>query len=904
MKRLLLGVLVFLIMMAGAGLAGTTGKITGRVIDKSNGQPLIGVNVYLEGTVFGSTTDLEGFYLMLNVPPGKYTLIVQYLGYNEVRMEGVPVSIDLTTRRDFELAEQTMELEEAIVVEGARELIQKDVTSSQSMVSAEEIDNLPVVELDDVLQLQPGVSRGAGGEFHIRGGRSSEISYWVNGISVTDAYDNSQAIEIDNNSIQELQVISGTFNAEYGNAMSGIINAVTKEGDRNYSGGVQIFSGDYLSDFTSYFYNIDKFNPATNYSFRGTLSGPLPFTGKRVTFFATARYNYDDGYLYGNRKFSAAGDTLVAQLGPARFANGDVVAMNWNRTLTTQAKLTYLPVPTFKINAELLYSNREYQDYDHAYKFAPDGNLNKFAKSYNSWLSVNHTLSAKTFYTLNFAYLDKRYDQYLYKNPLDPRYQDPNLNITFDDVSFRVAGTNNSQFYRETNTFSLKGDLTSQLTKRHLVKVGFEGRQHRVDFDGYSVQDATPNIDSVFTPMVPDPLDATRSKYQRKPVEFAAYIQDKIEYDDVIINLGLRLDYFDPKAQIPRNLADPNVLNPINPELEALSMAERKSRMLQDASAKWQLSPRLGIAYPITAEGVIHFSYGHFLQIPSLEYLYNRSDYILPDNPSNEGIFGNPDLQAQKTVMYEIGLQQEIFNDFKIDVTGFYRDVRDWITAGAPIRTVNGGTYVRYVNKDYANIKGMTLALKKRYSNNYSFDISYTFQIAEGSNSSPEQEYAQLNANAEPTISILPLDWDQRHLINASFFYGMDNWGASLIARTGTGLPYTPSVTQFTADRGLRSGLQRNSRVRPSQFTLDLRLHYDLKLYEQTYTLFMRVFNLLDNRVATNVFGDTGKPDFTTFYESKEEVEPQRPNLTSEYIRFPWHYAPPRSVQLGIEWSF
>ena len=125
------------------------------------------------------------------------------------------------------MSEQTLELDEAIIVEGERPLLQKDVTSSQSIVSAEEIAALPVTEMNDIIQLQAGVTKDADGYFHIRGGRTTEIGYWVNGVAVTDAYDNSNGIEVDNSSIQELQVISGTFNAEYGNAMSGIINIVT-----------------------------------------------------------------------------------------------------------------------------------------------------------------------------------------------------------------------------------------------------------------------------------------------------------------------------------------------------------------------------------------------------------------------------------------------------------------------------------------------------------------------------------------------------------------------------------------------------------------------------------------------------------------------------------------------------
>ncbi|MCZ6701800.1 MAG: TonB-dependent receptor, partial [Ignavibacteria bacterium] len=206
--------------------AGTTGKITGKAIDKKTGELLPFVNITIGGTNLGAATDIDGNYVILNIPPGKYNIKAQYIGYQSVLVENVSVSIDLTTTIDFELSESAVELEE-VVVQGVQGLLKKDITSSQSSVTSDQIESLPVSELDDIIQLQAGVTRDADGGFHIRGGRTTEIAYWVNGISITDAYDNSRGIQIDNNSIQELQVISGTFNAEYGNAMSGIVNTVT-----------------------------------------------------------------------------------------------------------------------------------------------------------------------------------------------------------------------------------------------------------------------------------------------------------------------------------------------------------------------------------------------------------------------------------------------------------------------------------------------------------------------------------------------------------------------------------------------------------------------------------------------------------------------------------------------------
>jgi outer membrane receptor for ferrienterochelin and colicin len=892
MRKILL---VFLITISAVCtlFASTTGKLAGKVVDTVTKEPLPFVNITIEGTTLGAATDINGNYTILNIRPGRYSVKVQYIGYQTVIMEDVPISIDLTTIRDFELRETAVELD-AVVVEGKREAIKKDITSSQAHVSAEQIQNLPVAELDDVLQLQAGVTRGADGSFHIRGGRSSEIAYWVNGISITDAYDNSRGIEIDNSSVQELQVISGTFNAEYGNAMSGIINTVTKEGGTKFNGDVKIYSSDYVSNFTSYFPHIDKINPFANYNFQGSLSGPMPIFGDKLKFFVNARYNYDDGHLYGERRYYIDGTP----------ADGEVVPMNWSKRYIGQANISYWASQDVKVNGELLYSKENFQDYDHSFRWVPDGNVEKFTNSYNGTLTFTHMLSSSTFYTLKGSYFFKDFEEYLFENPYNSRYLHPDsLNIIA--YSFRTKGTNLHRFFRETNTLSVKGDFTSQVSQNHLLKGGFETRYHRLQFDDYTLEPRRESGVPVepFEPAIPAENTPNRTKYENKPIEAAVYLQDKIEFENVIINIGLRLDYFNSRANILVEPTDPNIYLPLRPELRELSIEEREPYFYKKAIPKWQLSPRFGIAYPISATGVLHFSYGHFLQIPSFQYLYNRGSYLVPETGSGYGVYGNPDLDAQRTVMYEIGFRQEFMDDFLMDVTGFYRDVRSWITAGPFIATKNLVTYSMYINKDYSNVKGITLTFSKRFTQNYSFDINYTYQVAEGSNSTPEEEFFAQQGNAEPTLFLIPMDWDQRHMFNASLFVGEVDWGVSLLARYGTGLPYTPAITQYTSERGITSGLERNSRRRPNQFTVDLKLHKIFNLYGLDITTFIRVFNILDNRTVVNVFGDTGKADFTTTGQNIGD-DPNRPNTVEEYLKYPWHYGEPRLVQFGFEFSF
>ncbi len=880
--------------------AGTTGKLTGKVVDSNTKEPLPFVNVIIVGTNYGAATDVDGRYIILNIPPGNYSIKAQSVGYQPVIVENVSISIDLTTEQDFSLTESAIELE-AVVVEGKKDILKKDITSSQSSITSQQIKELPVQEFNDVLQLQAGVSKDAGGGFHIRGGRSSEIAYQVNGISITDPYDNSRGIDIDNSSIQELQVISGTFNAEYGNAMSGIVNTVTKEGGKIYHGGLNIYSSDYLSDFTSYFNNINVYNPVTNYNYQGNFSGPIPFTNDMVTVFLNGRYVYDDGYLYGVNEFNTDGSK----------ADGRVVPMNWSKRWLGQANIAYQFFKGLKINTELLYSKENYQDFNgdnsnetYNFKLEPAGNPFKYTKSYDGTLTINHVLSPTTFYTLKGNYFFKDFNQYLYPNPTDPRYMHPDSLITID-YAFHNKGTDLHRFFRETQSYTGKLDFSSQVTEHHLVQIGAEGKYHKLQFDDYNLEPLRVNGVPVepFVPSIPDPTSINRNLFSANPIELAGYVQDKIEFNNVIINIGLRLDYFDSRGKVLVDPSDPNINVPLRLGLDSLSIAQREPYFYKNATKKWQISPRFGIAYPISADGVIHFSYGHFLQVPTFEYLFNRGEYKVPETGTVGDPYGNPDLKPQKTIMYEIGFRQQFADDYVIDATGFYRDIRDWITTSAPISTLNGVTYSIYTNRDYSNVRGITINFSKRFTDHYSIELNYTYQVAEGSNSNPDDAFRAALNNQAPVIFLSPLNWDQTHNLNVNFLVGSDDWSVSLLAKYGSGLPYTPSVTQYTSDRGLNSGFENNSRYRPGQFTVDLRANKSFELMGFNMNLYLKVFNLFDARTIINVWGDTGEPDFTTTVQNVSE-DPKRPNTVADYIRYPWFYGEPRLVQTGIEFTF
>jgi hypothetical protein len=291
MRYFFLFILIFF-LAAGNSIAGNTGKIFGTVIDKKTGEPLPGVNVFLPGTSLGAASDITGEFIIINIPPGTYTVECSFIGYNTMHYESVKIKTDETTILAVEMQETTMELEEDIVVVAERPLVQKDLTSSKKVTTAEEIQVLPVETYTGIMLTQAGITLGADGAIHIRGGRSNETAYLVDGISVSNPYStNGIATAVANNAIQEMTVVSGAFNAEYGNAMSGVVNFTIKDGSKDFKTYVSAYTGDYFSSHDNIYSNIDNINMFANKNLEGTLSGPIFFLpGDNHTFFLSAPY--------------------------------------------------------------------------------------------------------------------------------------------------------------------------------------------------------------------------------------------------------------------------------------------------------------------------------------------------------------------------------------------------------------------------------------------------------------------------------------------------------------------------------------------------------------------------------------------------------------------------------------
>lgn len=920
MLRRVCSVVLLILFLTPHVLAGTTGKIAGRVKDADSGEPLVGVSILIEGTTMGASTDVEGEYVIMNIPPDTYTVVASGVGLQKKRFTSVKVSVDFTTRLDIKLSTDVIALE-TVEVQAEAPMIRRDLTSSHTNIDAASIEALPVESVTQILSLQAGITQGSDGGLHIRGGRSSEISYTVNGVSISNPFDNTKTVQIATNAIQELSVVSGTFNAEYGNALSGVVNTVTKEGGNKFGGSVSFYTGDYVSGHDEIFTNIDEVKPFSHTVTELTFNGPV--IPDALTFFVSGRLDDEKGYLYGIRQHLPSDYANINPMNPNDITvhqNGDsaLVPMNPSREFSGTGKLTFTPFSTAKVRYDVLFSRSNWKSYSHSYKYNPDANYNNNEWGLLNALEWRHSLNPTTYYTVRGSFNMNDYKQYLYPlldasgNPVeysagtglnindyqaDPRYQPDYKSVAVAPYTFLSGGTRNGHYYQRSTTWSGRFDVTSQWTSNHEVKLGAEFKKHALYYDSFTVLRDTVRY---FTPTIPKTNTSYHDAYSRKPTEFSAYVQDKMEFESLILNVGLRYDYFSSDADYSTDIFNPSPNNP------SLPTTVDPSTLLARAKGKHQWSPRVGVSFPITDKGIIHFSYGHFFQMPPFSYLYANPDFKYSFS-SGTPSFGNADLNPQRTVTYELGLQQQLMENLSFTMTGFYKDVRD-LLAQQQIRISGDQTYYKYVNKDYSNVKGLTFSLTKRRAPGdlVGATLDYTFQVAEGNETDANAFFLDLSSGRQSEKVPVYLDWDQSHTLNATVSVGEANdWNVTLVGRLGTGLPYTPQILTQTVY------LVTNSARKPSQIRVDLLADKTFTIQGFRITGFLKVYNLFDSLIERFVYDDTGRATYTLVAtqgtaEETNAIARRIPGVhpASEWFVVPTYYAAPREVRVGfnLEW--
>lgn len=938
----------FCIILLSTGLySGTTGKIAGVVKDVETGEGLIGVNITVEGTTLGASTDVDGAYVILNVPPGLYNVLFNYIGYQTVIVKDLRVNVDFTARLDQNLQPTVLEGETVEVFGERNPLVRQDLTNTQVAVTSETILDLPVDQVSQVIALQAGVTVDNSGALHFRGGRANEIAYQVNGLSINNPYGNEQGVGIATNAVEEVSVSAGTFSAEYGNALSGVINFVTKDGGNKYNGSLRAWTGDHVSNHSDVFYNIDDQDPLNNHRLEATLGGPVPFFGNKLTFFASGVYQNDKGYLYGIRVYNpedlmffdadrifinpagftftpGPNNTLIIGSDPSQAgANGDreIVPMVTRETLNLAGKLTWKPFNGFKISYDLIFDdgnryNKTAQGINafRRYRFTPDGRPQTTSQNISHSVGITHTLTKRLFYTLKVGYNENNALTSVFEKKFDPRYipsvdNDIQNQLIPPTDTYAAGGMDLARTEENSRSYLAKFDLVSQALNSHEIKFGAEYIYHYLDYESftYLFENAGPGALRL---VIPNPEDNPKftefQTYKRQPVQFATYILDKMELaKQFIFNVGLRYEYFHSRAPYNPDLANTVDVGVDNPE------------NLKYSEPKHNLMPRLSLSFPITAEGIIRFSYGTFYQYPNLRNIYRNPRFIDYDFISTP-TFGNANLEPEKSVQYEMGLQQQFTTDLKMDLTVFYKDVTNLIEDR---RVIAGDVAIDkefnvYTNISYAKVKGFTASLMKRRSTRslFSATLDYTFMDGKGAYTDPLDLAVDTRTDRDSPQKLVPLDFDRTHVLNGTITVGKtNNWLLSAIGALRTGTPYTPSLPASVSP--IR--YEVNSARRPYYKNVDMKLEKFFKARTFRFSVFMQINNVFDTMNDVLVHTNTGR----SLTNLESSTNPNRFNNLRETISgneddfFPVEFldkfyqredylSEPREVRLGMTFDF
>ncbi len=910
--------IALMLSLAWAPSALGQGKVAGHVQDRSTGEGLIGVTVLIDGSTRGTITDADGNYVLLNMRPGKHTLVFSYVGYATQRITDIAVATGQTTRIDVRLAESVIEQEE-IIVQAERPLVQKDLTASKKTVVAEEIDALPVESLFGVLATQAGVTTGASGELHVRGGRSNEISYLVDGLAVSNPFNtNGIATRVAIDAIEEMTVISGAFNAEYGKAMSAVVNLVTKEGGDRYDGSVSVYGGDFLTDSEDLFF-LPSGVDLNSRTLEGSLSGPLPL-GSRMRFLMSGRYDRDQGHLYGIRQhlpsdsanfngpfwyYEIHGSPWWAYVDSAvTLPDGSVVGgdglplpdervpMSPSMRMNVLGKLSLRPSRETQLEYSYLIDHSRRKSFSFGYRFNPDGTATQRRSNQNHSLHWTHTVSERAFYTVKLSWALSRYMNYLYEDPLDPRYVKDvgglgGGNVTgFPGNNFLFGGNQKAHIYEDSGSLRAKADYTHQIGITHELKAGVEVQSHSLSRQNFVV---LYDGNQYLAPTVAPVANPSHDRYDdQRVLELSVYAQDKLEFDDFIINAGLRFERFDPNGQYIPNLFEPT---------GELGQAQVKNMVL----------PRLGVSFPITERGIIHFSYGHFAQMPSLRNLYVNPEFEFPKGRAPT--FGNTNLRPERTIQYEIGLQQQMGELLAVHMTGYFKDIRDYMALQlVRYSTIAGEDLFNiYLNKAYANVTGLTVALTRRRSRTglVSATVDYTFQIAEGSDDDANRFFFNRLSGRENELEVVPLPFDQRHVLSSTVTIARaGDWSVAFNGQFATGYPYSPLILDQNVDLPTRSGRK------PSKLRVDLHAYKEFTPGPLRLRVFAKVFNVLDRRNENFVFNDTGRATYSLAAQRNLHAtwEPNYDlpgiHTLTEYNTRPHWFTSPRHVKVGVTLSF
>ncbi len=769
--------------------AGTTGKIKGKVIDSETSTPLPGVNIIVVGTKMGTSTDKNGDYTILNLQPGYYTLKFSMIGYATYLIQNVKVSIDLTTNVNANLKTEVIVGKEIVIV-AQKPLVKKDVSNSQMNINSKVIRNLPIQTVNAVLTLQAGIEQGTTGIL-VRGGSSNQTVFMVDGLSQNDERSNIPYTGVSLSSVKEIQIQTGGFNAEYGNLRSGLINVITKSGNSTkYSATISVaiappfpkHFGPSIYDRNSYFNrpyldpdvawtgtnngawdeytkkqypNFEGWNSIAratledndpsndltpigaqnlykwqhrrqgdikrpDYTIDVGFGGPVPFLGKRLgdLRFYLSYFKEQNMFIFPLSRDNFAQNHLQLKLNSDLSKNikleisglyGEIHSVspyNWKTTPTGRVLHSNYEIANLAKESSVLYMPGYY---------SPSSIFRTFFG-----VKLTKIISSKTFYELKVQHKINRYKTFQISTRDTSKIYEPVPGYKVDESPYGYWGysktgidgmimggwMNLGRDKSVNSTTVIKFDYLSQISFLNQIKTGVE-----FTFNDYNINSGT------FSPSM---TTWTRNMiYHISPYRIGSYIQDKLEFEGFIMNAGIRLDYSSPNVKwYSYDNFDKNLGAGYGKNIE-------KTLQTKKISGNFYISPRLGIAHPITNNSKLYFNYGHFRSEPASSYRFR----LQRESNGLVTYIGNPNLELEKTVAYELGYSQNLFDMFLLNIAGYYKDVTNQ-TGWIYYQNLNSSvSYKKAANNNYQDIRGFEITISKTSGKWIRGFINYTYDV-------------------------------------------------------------------------------------------------------------------------------------------------------------------------------
>ncbi len=912
---------LFLMIVIPVALYGQSGKIRGTVVDAKSKEPLIGANIVIDGTSLGSATDVEGQYLILNVPVGTFTVRASYVGYRGVSVSNVRVNLDLTTEVNFDLASQEVQMGTVEIV-AERPLINKNATNAVRFTSSEEISNLPTRGLDNLIALSAGVVQ-QGGVIYVRGGRQDEVGYFVEGVQTRNPLFGGNAVTLITNSIDEVQVQSGGYNAEYGGSNAGIVITSLKSGSEK----LKIY-GEAISDgwnkpgvggnLKSYGYS----------EYIASIGGPVPGVDWLKFYIAGNNvFNRTDVRYWDGINMTRVYDPTLGKTDPVtgavtyqyydlKYPSGMILNDATNRyTLNGNLSFDFHPI-TVKLNGTYSGATIHQGSYFISMFDQVRAPLQK-ASDASASAHVTHMLSPSTYYEATLNYFQNEYetmDPFLQSNwklygdslsnanqgfTLKAQGQNPDQIVLYG-VGFNALGTVLSG-YDHVKQSSLGGTvgIVHQMGKIHEFKAGGELTMYtirRFNIAGAMAQSYSksyqqnPNqspydlvkglrVDNYgydFDGKETDGL-AQGGYGPHTPTFAAAYIQDKMEFKDLVINVGFRFDYIDIDEKVPADIHN------IQFDKDGIIVYSALSKV----PARTYVEPRIGFAFPVTDRTVFHMQWGKFVQQSQLRDLYMG---LIASSTNIKG--GNAiqtptgwGLNPERTSQYELGFSQQLSDNASFDVTAYYKDITDQIQERYIARAEGAAhqTYFAFANGDFATTKGVEFKVTLRRTQRVMAQAYYSFSDARGTGSNSSSAFRTIWQS--PTSSpyfpqyVAPLDFNQAHRGSVSLDYRFGtNDGGPILERMGLNLLFTfnsgHSYTRTDYNYGnARQPIEElNASSTPWNFQLDARLDKSFRVANVDLNVYVWAINLLNIKNVTNVYLPTGTADDDGYLTTAEGI--------------------------------